>query len=196
MIFQEANFQFNFKGAPMTNSLILAIALLIPTLGVAANFKANLNDAQIAAIAVAANQVDIAAGKAAESKSSNSEVKAFAHRMISDHSNVIKQATALVTKLKVTPEESTLSKSLKSDGEKNLERLNKLEGKPFDKTYISQEIVFHKQVLDVLDNKLLPSASNEELKSLLVKVRAAVASHLDHAEKIQPVVDEMREPGK
>jgi putative membrane protein len=151
----------------MTNSLILAIALLIPTLGVAANYKANLNDAQIAAIAVAANQVDIAAGKAAESKLSNSEVKAF-----------------------------TLSKSLKSDGEKNLERLNKLEGKPFDKTYISQEIVFHKQVLDVLDNKLLPSASNEELKSLLVKVRAAVASHLDHAEKIQPVVDEMREPGK
>ena len=43
----------------MKNSLILAIALLVPTLGVAANFKANLNDAQIAAIAVAANQVDI-----------------------------------------------------------------------------------------------------------------------------------------
>ena len=69
----------------MKNSLILAIALLIPTAllvpayGVAANYKANLNDAQIAAIAVAANQVDINAGKAAESKSSNSEVKAFAH---------------------------------------------------------------------------------------------------------------------
>src|SRR5688572_18110698 len=141
---------------------------------------------------VAANQVDIAGGKAAESKSSNSEVKAFAHRMIGDHSDVMKRATVLGTKVKVTPEGSRQSKSLKSDCEKNLERLNKLEGKPFDKTYISQEIVFHKQVLDVIDNKLLPSASNDELKSLLVKVRAAVESHLDHAEKIQPVVDEMR----
>jgi putative membrane protein len=180
----------------MKNSLILAIALLIPTFGVAANYKANLNDAQIAAIAVAANQVDIAAGEAAESKSSNSEVKAFAHRMITDHTDVINQATALVTKLRVTPEESTLSKSLKSDGEKNLDRLNKLDGKSFNKTYISQEIVFHKQVLDIMDNKLLPSATNEELKALLVKVRTAVASHLEHAQKIQPVVDEMREPGK
>ena len=89
-----------------------------------------------------------------------------------------------------------MSKSLKSDGEKNLDRLNKLDGKSFNKTYISQEIVFHKQVLDVIDNQLLPSATNEELKALLVKVRTAVASHLEHAEKIQPVVDEMREPGK
>ena len=186
----------------MKNSLILAIALLIPTAllvpayGVAANYKANLNDAQIAAIAVAANQVDINAGKAAESKSSNSEVKAFAHRMIADHTDVIKQATALVTKLKVTPEENTLSKSLRSDGEKNLDRLNKMDGKAFNKAYIYQEIAFHKQVLDVIDNTLLPSAKNEELKALLVKVRAAVSSHLDHAEKIQPIVDEMREPGK
>jgi putative membrane protein len=48
----------------------------------------------------------------------------------------------------------------------------------------------------VIDNTLLPNAKNEELKALLVKVRAAVASHLEHAEKIQPIVDEMREPGK
>jgi putative membrane protein len=45
---------------------------------------------------VAANQVDINAGKAAEFKSSVSEVKAFAHRMIADHTDAIKQATALL----------------------------------------------------------------------------------------------------
>jgi putative membrane protein len=177
----------------MKNLLSLAIALLVPIVAVAAGGKADLNDAQIAAIAVAANQVDIEAGKTAELKSSNPEVKAFAHRMITDHSDVIKQATALVTKLKVTPEENLVSKSLKSDGQKNLDRLKKLDGKDFDKTYIYQEIVFHKQVLDLIDNKLLPGAKNEELKALLVKVRAAVASHLEHAEKIQPLVDEMRE---
>ena len=119
----------------MKNSLILAIALLIPTAllvpayGMAANYKDNLNDAQIAAIAVAANQVDINAGEAAEFKSSVSEVKAFAHQMIADHTDAIKQATALVTKLKVTAEEDTLSKSIRPDGEKNLDRLNKMDGK-------------------------------------------------------------------
>jgi putative membrane protein len=178
----------------MKNSVILTIALMMPAFSVSA--AANLNDEQIAAIVVAANQVDIDAGKAAESKSSNSEVKAFAHRVVSEHTDVNKQATALVTKLKVTPEENAISKGLLSDGRKNLDRLNKLKGKSFDKTYIYQEVVFHKQVLDVIDNKLLPAAQNEELKALLVKVRPAVAAHLEHAEKLQVLVDQMRESGK
>jgi putative membrane protein len=179
----------------MKKILFFALAMLIPSFaGAAAPTK--LDDAQIAAIAVAANEVDINAAKLAESKSSNREVKAFAHRMIADHSGVIKEATALVTKLKVTPEENVVSKSVRSDGQKNLDRLGKLDGKPFNKAYIQDEIVFHRQVLDLVDQRLLPSAKNEELQALLVKVRAAVASHLEHAEKIQPVVDEMRDPGK
>ena len=176
-------------------NLILAIALLIPIAEVAAD-TSKLNDAQIAAIAVAANEVDINAAKVAESKASNPEAKAFAHRMIADHTDVIKQATALVTKLKVTPEENIVSRSVRSDGQKNLDRIKKLNGKPFDKAYIYEEIVFHKQVLDLIEQRLLPSAQNEELKALLVKVRAAVASHLEHAQKIQPIVEEMREPAK
>src|SRR6185312_5876834 len=39
------------------------------------------NDAQIAAIVVAANQVDIDAGKLAKSKAKNKDVKKFAERM-------------------------------------------------------------------------------------------------------------------
>lgn len=180
----------------MKNLLILGIALMLPAFIASAADKTNLNDAQIAAIVVAANQVDIDAGKAAESKSSNKEVKAFAHRMIGDHTDVNKQATALVTKLKVTPEENVVSKGLSSDGKINLERINRLDGKSFDKAYIYQEVVFHRHVLDVIDNQLLPGAKNEELKSLLAKVRPAVASHLEHAEKLQGLVDQMRESGK
>jgi len=61
-------------------------------------------DAQIAHIVVTANQVDIDAGKLAKEKSKNKDVKAFGQQMITDHSGVNKQATALVTKLKVKPE--------------------------------------------------------------------------------------------
>lgn len=178
----------------MKNSFILAIALLVPAFEVAAA-PAKLDDARIAAIAMAADEVDINAARLAESKSSNREVKAFAHRMIADHSDVIKEAMALVTKLKVTPEENVVSKSARSDGQKNLDRLGKLDGKPFNKAYIQDEIVFHRQVLALINQRLLPGAKNEELQPLLVKARAAVASHLEHAKKIQPVV-EMREPGK
>ncbi|HET7061040.1 MAG TPA: DUF4142 domain-containing protein [Nitrosospira sp.] len=174
----------------MKSLIILAIALMAPNLASAID-KANLSDAQVAAIVVAANQIDIDMGQLAESKSPNPEVKAFAHRMITDHTDVNKQATDLVTKLKVTPEENTISRALKSDAERNRERLRKLSGKDFDKLYVADEITFHKQVLDTLDNKLLPSAKNDELKALLVKVRPAIVSHLEHAEKLLTIVHEM-----
>jgi putative membrane protein len=164
---------------------------MFPTLASAVEDRPKLNDAQIAAIVVASNQIDIDAGKLAESKSSNSEVKAFAHRMIGDHTDVNKQATDLAGKLKMTPEETTISKAMKSDASRNMERLQKLTGKDFDNTYLSNEVAFHKQVLDAIDTKLLPNAQNEELKALIVKVRPAVVSHLDHAEKLLPVVREM-----
>ncbi|MGZ5090457.1 MAG: DUF4142 domain-containing protein [Burkholderiales bacterium] len=142
-------------------------------------------DPEIAAIVVAANQVDVNAGKLAESKSGNKEVKAFAERMVTDHTGVNKQAVALVTKLKVKPEENDTSRSLKSGGEDTLKRLKALKGAEFDKAYVDNEVTYHQSVLDALDKTLIPSAKNEELKSLLVKVRPAFVAHLDHAKHIQ-----------
>ena len=143
------------------------------------------NDAQIASIVVTANAVDIDAGKLAESKSSNAEVKAFAQRMITDHSGVNKSAVDLVTKLKVTPQDNPTSESLKSGGEKNVANLKGLSGAAFDKAYIDHEVAYHQQVLDAVDKTLIPNAKNEELKALLVKVRPAFVAHLDHAKMIQ-----------
>jgi putative membrane protein len=142
-------------------------------------------DPQITAIVVAANQVDINAGKLAESKSGNKEVKAFAERMVTDHTGVNKQAVALVTKLKVKPEENDTSRSLKSGGEENVKRLKALKGAEFDQAYVDNEVTYHQTVLDALDKTLIPNAKNEELKSLLVKVRPAFVAHLDHARHIQ-----------
>ena len=101
------------------------------------------SDAQIASIVVTANQVDIDAGKLAESKGSNAEVKAFGKQMVTDHSGVNKQAVALVTKLKVTPEDNPTSKSLKSGGEDNVKNLQKLSGAAFDKAYVDHEVAYH-----------------------------------------------------
>lgn len=77
-------------------------------------------DPQIAMIAVTADNVDIDAAKLAASKTSNAKVKDFANLMIRDHTSVNKKATALAKKLKITPEESDTSRSLKSDGDKTL----------------------------------------------------------------------------
>jgi putative membrane protein len=112
-------------------------------------------------------------------------VKKFAQLMITDHTGVNKSATALVTRLKVTPEANPTSQSLKSDGEKNVAHLKTLKGAAFDKAYIDHEVSYHQQVIDALDNTLIPGAKNEELKALLVKVRPAFVTHLEQAKQIQ-----------
>ena len=143
------------------------------------------NDAQIASIVVAANQVDIDAGKLATSKASKPDVKAFAQQMVTDHTGVNKQATELVTRLKVTPEDNATSQSLKSGADTNLATLKGLSGAAFDKAYIDHEVAYHQQVLDAVDKVLIPSASNADLKALLVKVRPAFVAHLEHAKHVQ-----------
>ncbi len=169
----------------MKNSmLMLAVALVVPMYSATVQAAAP-DDAEIAAIVVTANQVDIDAGKLAESKGSNADVKAFAHRMIADHTDVNKQAVDLVTKLKVTPKGNPTSESRKSGGEKNIAHLKTLNGAAFDKAYIHHEVTYHEQVLDAVDKTLIPNAKNEELKALLVKVRPSFVSHIEHAKQVK-----------
>jgi putative membrane protein len=134
---------------------------------------------------VAANTVDINAGKLAQRKAAAAEVKAFAKQMVSDHTGVNKQASALAKKLKLTPLESDLSKSLKQGGADNMAKLKPLTGKEFDKAYIDHEVEYHQTVIDAMDKTLIPSAQNAELKDMLVKTRPAFVAHLEHAKQIQ-----------
>jgi len=144
-----------------------------------------LNDAQIAAITVAANQVDIDAGNLAKSKASSKEVKDFAQKMVTDHTGVNKAAGDLAKKLNMKPEENPTSTSLKTGGEENIKNLKGLKGAAFDRAYIDQEVTYHQTVLDTIDKSLIPNAKNEELKALLTKTRPAIADHLEHAKKLQ-----------
>jgi putative membrane protein len=162
--------------------IAVAGVLLLPVAGPSAQ---GVNDAQIASIVVTANQVDIDAGKLAASRSTSDEVKTFARLMVTDHTGVNKSATDLAAKLKVTPQDNPTSQSLKADGEKNLAHLKTLKGAAFDKAYIDNEVTYHQQVIDALDKTLIPSATNEELKALLVKVRPAFVAHLEHAKRLQ-----------
>ena len=165
--------------------VLSAVLVASVTMVAAPAFAQQPTDPQIAAIVVTANQVDIDAGKLAEMKGSNDEVKAFGKQMAADHTRVNASAVELVTKLKVTPEDNATSKSLKAGGEKNVANLKSLSGAAFDKAYIANEVTYHQQVLDAVDTVLIPGAKNEELKALLVKVRPAFLAHLEHAKKVQ-----------
>ncbi|WP_044891700.1 DUF4142 domain-containing protein [Opitutus terrae] len=169
----------------MTLLRSLAAGCSLLALTVAAHAATAVTDAQIAAIVVAANQVDVDAGKLAADKASSSEVKGFANTMVTDHTAVNQSAVGLVTKLKVTPEANDTSRALTAGGDENLAALRKLRGKEFDRAYVDHEVTYHEQVLSAIDTVLIPNAQNAELKALLVKVRPAFVAHLEHAKHLQ-----------
>jgi putative membrane protein len=78
-----------------------------------------------------------------------------------------------------------VSKSLAKGGDENIAKLKTLKGAAFDKEYVGHEVAYHQAVLDAIDKTLIPSATNEELKALIVKVRPAIAAHLEHAKMVQ-----------
>src|SRR5205823_14361482 len=108
-------------------------------------------------------------------------VSNFAQTMIKDHTSVIDQATALVKKLGVTPKSNSTSKKLAADAENTRKKLQSKTGAEFDKAYVDNEVAYHKAVIDVVSNTLIPQSQNAELKSLLQSVVPILKTHLEHA---------------
>jgi putative membrane protein len=141
-------------------------------------------DPQIAHIAYTAGQLDIEAAKQPISKSTNKDVRAFAEDMVRDHTAVNDKALALVKKLNVTPEDNDTSRALTKQAAEKRAELSKFNGVEFDKTYITNEVTYHKTVNGALEATLIPSATNPELKSLLETGLRIFQGHQQHAEEV------------
>jgi putative membrane protein len=169
----------------MYRTIVIAasLAAALSIAGAAAE-TAKPTDPQIAHIAYTAGVIDIEAGKQALDKSQNKDVRAFAQRMIGDHSAVNDQAMALVKKLNVTPEDNATSKSLSEAADAERKKLEGLSGAAFDKAYVDNEVAYHKAVDAAVKDTLIPSAQNAELKALLEKGLKLFEAHLAHAEQL------------
>lgn len=145
---------------------------------------ATLTDPQIAHVAYTAGKIDIEAAKQALAKSKNKEVRNFAQEMVTDHSEVNKQALALVKQLQVTPEDNDTSRALTKQAAAKHRELAKLSGAAFDKAYVANEVAYHKTVNSALEGTLIPSAQNAKLKSLLQTGLKIFQGHEQHAEHL------------
>jgi putative membrane protein len=152
-----------------------------------ANSQTNtkLSDAEVASVAVVANQIDISYAEIAKEKSKDAEVIKFAETMINDHKAVIEQAVALAKKLGVKPADNSVSQRLLKDAEQTKQSLRSKSGTAFNKAYIDNEVAYHKAVINAVEGLLIPETDNQELKTLLQNVVPALKAHLGHAEMLQ-----------
>ncbi len=159
-------------------------AVMLLGAGAAWAQSAKPNDAQIAHIAYTAGEIDVKAGELALQKSKSKAVRDFATSMVKDHRAVNEKALALVKKLKVTPQDNDTSKALTKQAADKQAELKKLSGDAFDKAYVANEVAYHKTVDNALEQTLIPSAANAELKELLQTGLKIFQGHLAHAEHV------------
>lgn len=143
-----------------------------------------LSDAQIVDVVKTANKGEIDTSKHAKKHAKNKEVQNFAKMMINHHEKSDKEAKKLSSKIKVKPETNDLSHSLEASVKDKMSSMKDLKGADYDKAYIQAQIDLHQTVLSSIEQSLLPSAKNAELKAMLEKTRTTVSGHLDEAKLI------------
>lgn len=173
----------NFKNSALLTGVVLFFATFLTA--AFAQDAPKLSDAEIASIAVTANQIDIDYANIALKRSKDTKVLEFAKAMIADHQAVIDMAVALVTKLKVTPKDNAVSKQYSTNAKETMKMLNSKSGKAFNKAYVDNEVTYHKAVIAAVKTVLIPQSQNAELKALLQKALPILETHLHHAEMVQ-----------
>ena len=139
------------------------------------------NDLEIAHIAYTAGNIDIRYAHLALALSDDPKVREFAELMVRDHTAVNNKALALASRLHITPQDNATSQQLSQRAKEIRNELSNLRGAAFDKRYAANELEYHKFVNGAVENGLIPSTTNAELKALLTSALQTFKVHEGHA---------------
>lgn len=148
------------------------------TLGTLSREVSYLSVAQIADVLIATNNSEILEGQVAVEKASHATVKAYAAKMLAEHSQANDEVTTLLASLRTVPRSSPLSISITNSGLIEVRLLRQLPATVFDRRYIEGQIAAHERALTIIGNRLIPLAGTPAVRLLLERARALVANHL------------------
>lgn len=141
--------------------------------------KLDRSDRKVLEMMAEANIAEINAGKLALSKASNPEVKAYAQRMVDEHTKFLAEVQAMAQAKGVElPTESNVKHKAKEA------MLKALSGDIFDRTYVKQSgrrdhRVTHEKLREDIDK-----IKDADIKALAMKMRPIVEQHLMAADEI------------
>lgn len=116
---------------------------------------------------------EVELGKLAASKTQNAEVKAFAQKMVEDHSKAGEELKSLATQKKVTlpPDVMPTHKEL-------MDKLSKLSGADFDKGYVQAMVEAHEKDVAAFEN-VSKTAADTDVKAFATKTLPTLKMHLE-----------------
>jgi putative membrane protein len=154
-----------------------------------------LSDGAVAAVMAEANGGEVLAGQLVSTQSQSDEVRAFAQRMVTDHSMANERLMTLLQRTAISPEDSEPQRMLAAATLSTLARLSAMSDSAFDLAYVNSQVDMHQRVLQLLDDVLIPSAENADLSAELRSARQTAAMHLDAAQALWASLRQQPDPG-
>jgi putative membrane protein len=147
---------------------------------------ATLGDADIANVIHEVNAGEIAAGKIAQIKASNADVKAFAREMVQAHTALDKQGTKASGQTAAT--NAAIRDSVVNANKAMSSQLQSAaSGSEFDKAYIDGQVQGHQNALSFLQ-AAQNQAQDADVKKMITAAIPDVQKHLDRARTLQSKV--------
>jgi putative membrane protein len=147
---------------------------------------ATLGDADIANVIHEVNAGEIAAGKIAQTKASNADVKAFAREMVQAHTALDKQGTKASGQTAAT--NAAIRDSVVNANKATSSQLQSAaSGAEFDKAYIDGQVQGHQNALSFLQ-AAQNQAQDADVKKMITAAIPDVQKHLDRARTLQSKV--------
>jgi putative membrane protein len=143
------------------------------------------SDGRAVGMFLMANDVNLSFAKVAYAGASSDDVKSFARRMLTDHTQIVATIRALISDQDVSPSDDSAGEDLRDLSTLQRDSLRTLTGRAFDSTYVAMELDRHRAMLSMIDDVLLPRARSAELREMLASTRPIIAAHVAHAEQLQ-----------
>lgn len=129
------------------------------------------------------SMAEVAAGKLAASRTTDPTVKAFAARMIAEHSKADEIIAAIAKKNGLTPPAGVGARN-----EKLIHALSELDGKTFDTAYIRSQVQAHEKMEQIFQ-KEISSGSNPNLVAFAKMTLPKIQEHLSLAKSASTHVE-------
>ncbi len=170
-------------------SAILLVFLLSLSLGAVAYADDNeFTEAEILHIAKITNQFEVEFAELALQRTDNDEVHQVANMMIRDHNEIIEELEELIGDMEETPRESEFSEELENQAREVISELGNAVGPQFDEIYITNEVEYHQQLLDLINEELLAETDDRELSAFLTNMTSELNAHLTFIQRMKPQI--------
>jgi putative membrane protein len=141
------------------------------------------SDAHVAAVVHETNAAEVSTSRLALQRALSVEVKAFAQRMVDEHSSLDQQARELARFSGITP--SLPDSTLPSLQREELAALSRQSGSAFDRAYIAQQVDAHQRSL-TLARAAIRVTRDDQLRTMLSAVlEPRIREHLVAAEALR-----------